>query len=164
MLDLSGTWYNELGSEMILTIDGEGGLSGQYKSAVGDAEDFYILAGRYDSSPPGDGKGVSVGWAVTFRNDKRNAHSTATWSGQYFNEPKEAILTHWLLTSSTTLKNVWMSTHVGHDTFTRNKPADQDKVAKVLALTIDSPHPEDILSHFFHFVRPASPISFLHQI
>src|ERR1700679_210200 len=100
---LSGVWYNELGSTMTLTADATGGLSGKYNSAVGEAEDFYILAGRFDAFPPSGG-GVSVGWAVTFRNQKSNAHSTATWSGQYFDSDDEKILTHWLLTSSTPLK------------------------------------------------------------
>ena len=153
-MSLSGVWYNELGSEMTLSVDGDGGLSGKYKSAVGEAEDFYILAGRYDAFPPPD-EGVSVGWAVTFRNDKLNANSTATWSGQYFAAGTERILTHWLLTSSTAAKDVWKSTNVGHDTFTR-KPPTTNRVAAALALTVDSTDPGDILSQFFDFVRPAS--------
>jgi Avidin family len=154
---LSGVWYNELGSTMTLTADATGGLSGKYNSAVGEAEDFYILAGRFDAFPPSGG-GVSVGWAVTFRNQKLNAHSTTTWSGQYFDGGDEKILTHWLLTSSTPLKSIWNSTNVGHDTFTRKKPS-ATTIAKVQALAVDSPQPEDILSQFFdffHSVRPAS--------
>ena len=155
---LSGTWYNELGSEMILVADNNGGLSGRYKSAVGEAEDFYILAGRYDTSPP-SGEGVSLGWAVTFHNDKRNAHSTTTWSGQFFDDGSERILTHWLLTSSTTPSNVWRSTNIGHDTFIRTRPrADAlAEIVKAQALTAASLDPKDILSQFFHFVRPTSP-------
>jgi Avidin family len=132
---LSGVWYNELGSEMFLTADENGGLCGTYKSAVGNAEDFYILAGRFDACPPSDGRGDSVGWAVTFRNDKRNAHSTTTWSGQYFDDGVERILTHWILTSSTTPNSVWNSTNVGHDTFTRNKPKAQAEIAKASDVT-----------------------------
>jgi hypothetical protein len=158
---ISGTWYNQLGSIMTLTTDGDGGLSGTYESAVGEAADSYILAGRYDADPPSDGSGTSIGWAVSFRNDELNAHSTATWSGQYFAESDddtipERILTHWLLTSSTVPDDVWKSTNVGSDTFTREEPSAQAKVAKTRALTVNSSHPDAILSRFFHFVRPAS--------
>jgi hypothetical protein len=162
---ISGVWYNQLGSKMTLVAVKDGSLNGKYESAVGDAEDFYILAGRFDADPPSDGRGDTLGWAVSFRNCKRNAHSTATWSGQYFEKSKdgkipERILTHWLLTSSTLPKDVWKSTNVGHDTFTRKKPtvSAQAEIAdsEARALTVDSSRPEDILSGFFHFVRPAS--------
>jgi len=141
---LSGDWYNQLGSKMTLIADENGGLRGKYNSAVGNAEDFYILTGWFDACPPSD-KGVSVGWVVTFRNRKLNAHSTATWSGQYFDGGDERILTHWLLTSSTAPSSVWKSTNVGHDTFTRNEPSAAE-IAKAQTLTFGSPQPEDILA------------------
>jgi hypothetical protein len=141
---LSGDWYNRLGSKMTLTADENGGLCGKYNSAVGKAEDFYILTGRFDASPPSN-RGVSVGWVVTFRNRMLNAHSTTTWSGQYFDGGDERILTHWLLTSSTAPSTVWNSTNVGHEAFTRNKPSAAE-IAKAQALTVCSPHPEDILA------------------
>jgi hypothetical protein len=118
---LSGVWYNQLGSTMTLIADKNGGLSGKYNSAVGNAQDFYILTGRFDASPPPD-EGVSLGWVVTFRNSKLNAHSTTTWSGQYFDGSDERIITHWLLTSSTPPSVGWKSTNLEHDIFTRNKP------------------------------------------
>jgi len=141
---LSGHWYNQLGSNMALTADENGGLHGKYHSAVGEAEDFYILTGRFDTSPPSD-EGISVGWVVTWRNRKLNANSTTTWSGQYFDVGEERILTQWLLTSSTEPKSAWKSTNLGYDTFTRNKPSAAE-IAKALALTIGSPHPEHILA------------------
>ena len=141
---LSGDWHNQLGSKMTLIADENGGLRGKYNSAVGEAEDFYILTGRFDARPPSD-EGVSVGWVVTYHNRKLNAHSTATWSGQFFYDGHERILTNWLLTSSTAPSSVWKSTNVGHDTFTRNKPSAAE-IAKSRALTVGSPHPEDILA------------------
>lgn len=150
---IAGEWYNQLGSKMILEVDNkpDGGLSGKYNSAVGNADDFYILAGRFDTEPPAYG-GVSVGWTVTYRNEIHpNAHSTATWSGQYFdNGPdfdKERILTHWLLTTSQPTKYTWKSTNVGHDTFTRDKPCPAE-IAMAQALTVGSPHPEAILAMY----------------
>lgn len=133
---LSGVWYNQLGSKMTLIADESGGLSGKYNSAVGKAEDFYVLTGRFDVSPPSN-KGVSVGWVVTFRNSKLNAHSTSTWSGQYF-DGDERILTHWLLTSSTDSSSVWNSTNIGHDTFTRKEPSAAE-IVQAHALTVGSP-------------------------
>jgi hypothetical protein len=138
---------------MNLTADNYGNLTGLYNSAVGNATDYYALTGRYDMSPPSGG-GVSLGWTVTYRNDFLNAHSTATWSGQYFVGGVETILTQWLLTTSTTPNSVWRSTNIGHDEFTRYPPKNQAEIVKALALTADSRHPQDILSHFF--VRPAS--------
>ncbi|KAJ3710837.1 signal peptide-tamavidin 1 [Lentinula raphanica] len=144
---LSGKWYNELGSIMILFADGKGGLTGEYNSAVGNAEYWYILAGRFETAPPPD-EGLSLGWAVSWRNEYRNAHSTATWSGQYFSQDSlgpERILTQWLLTTSTNTDNVWSSTGVGHDTFVRDKPS-LEAIAKAKALRINSPHPEQIIA------------------
>lgn len=118
---LSGTWYNQLGSEMKLVANADGSLSGQYKSAVGEATDFYTLKGRFDTAPPST-RGISLGWAVTFYNHLRNAHSTATWSGQYFWEDgRERIVTQWLLTTSSTPEDIWSSARVGNDTFYRTR-------------------------------------------
>lgn len=145
---LAGTWFNELASVMTLTADlATGSLQGQYNSAVGDAKDFYNLTGRFDISPP-SGTGVSVGWVVTYRNRLLNAHSTATWSGQYFSGDDggdERILTQWLLTSSTNQSSVWSSTNIGHDEFTRKKPTAAE-IAMARVLTVGSPRPEDILA------------------
>ena len=148
---LSGEWHNQLGSKMSLIADENGGLRGKYNSAVGEAEDFYILTGRFDASPP-PGEGVSVGWVVTFRNSKLNANSTSTWSGQYFHHGVERIITQWLLTSSTAPSDVWQSTSVGHDTFVRDKPS-AAQIANARALTIGSPHPEQILTAVRNFRR-----------
>ena len=144
---LAGKWYNELGSYMILDVDDDGGLAGIYYSAVGEAENEYILTGRYDADPPA-GEGVSVGWVVTFRNSELNANSTTTWSGLYFNDAigqGGRILTQWLLTSSTLPEDIWKSTNIGTDTFTRTKPSAAD-IAKARLLTFASPHTEDILA------------------
>ncbi|KJA14484.1 hypothetical protein HYPSUDRAFT_173356 [Hypholoma sublateritium FD-334 SS-4] len=135
---LSGIWYNELGSTMILTADATGCLSGKYKSAVGNAEDFYVLTGRYDTNAPSD-KGVSLAWTVAYNNSLRNAHSTAGWSGQFFDDDdgEEKILTHWLLTTSSTSESVWKSTNVGTNIFTRNRPSTAD-IAKARAILAES--------------------------
>ncbi|KDR72423.1 hypothetical protein GALMADRAFT_25497, partial [Galerina marginata CBS 339.88] len=139
---LAGDWYNELGSHLILTPDSKGGLTGMYDSAVGRAHYFYTLTGRFDTNPPQDDKdgnpyGVSVGWAVTWKNDTAgNSNSTSTWSGQYFAATKnvvERIITQWLLTQSTDRILIWDATNVGADTFVREKPTDSE-IAKAMQL------------------------------
>jgi hypothetical protein len=114
---------------MNLTADNYGNLTGLYNSAVGNATYNYVLAGRYDLSPPSGG-GVSLGWAVMWRNEFRTAYSTTTWSGQYFVDGGERILTQWLLTASTTPSSVWESTNIGHDEFTRYPPNNQAEIVK----------------------------------
>ncbi|WP_433688058.1 avidin/streptavidin family protein [Micromonospora carbonacea] len=118
----AGTWYNELGSSVTLTINSDGSITGAYNSAVGDASGNYRLAGRYDTASPA-GTGRALGWTVAWRNDIRDADSSTSWSGQYFSGDQERIVTQWLLTSSTTPSQVWASTLVGHDEFTRTKPS-----------------------------------------
>ncbi|KDR76656.1 hypothetical protein GALMADRAFT_96391 [Galerina marginata CBS 339.88] len=147
---LSGDWHNQLGSKVHFITDSDGGITGKYNSAVGRAEDFYILTGRFDANPPED-EGVSVGWTVTWRNfvdgKENNSHSTTTWSGQYFDATSgvERIITNWLLTQSTDTKNIWDSTNVGNDTFVRDKPSTAE-IARAKALSVGSPHPEHLLA------------------
>jgi len=120
---VTGTWYNQLGSTFIVTATEDGELVGSYESAVGNAENRYVVTGRYDSEPATDGSGTALGWTVAWRNDYRNAHSATTWSGQYFGGTNERITTQWLLTSGTATADEWQSTLVGHDVFTKTKPS-----------------------------------------
>ncbi|MGW1074422.1 avidin/streptavidin family protein [Streptomyces sp. NPDC002537] len=119
---ITGTWYNELGSTMIVTANADGGLTGTYESAVGNAQNRYVLTGRYDDAASDSG-GTALGWTVGWHNEYRNAHSATTWSGQYFGGDKARISTQWLLTSGTTNADEWRSTMVGHDLFGRAKPS-----------------------------------------
>ncbi|MFE9122871.1 streptavidin [Streptomyces sp. NPDC007172] len=120
---LTGTWYNELGSTFVVTAAADGSLTGTYESAVGNAENRYVVTGRYDNAPATDGSGAALGWTVTWKNDFRNAHSTTTWSGQFTGGNEARINTQWLLTSGTTAANAWKSTLVGHDEFSKTKPS-----------------------------------------
>ncbi|MYU26336.1 avidin/streptavidin family protein [Streptomyces sp. SID8352] len=119
---LSGTWYNELGSTFTVTAHANGSLTGTYDSAVGNAENQYVVKGRFDTLPAPD-HGTALGWTVSWRNSYRNAHSATTWSGQYFGGSNPRISTQWLLTSGTTSADQWKSTLVGHDEFTRTRPS-----------------------------------------
>ncbi|KAJ6465636.1 tamavidin1 [Mycena vitilis] len=150
--DFSGTWFNELGSQMVLVANASGTISGQYNSAVGEAQDFYVLAGRFDTAPPaptapGDpAEGVSIGWTVAWHNTKENAHSNTVWSGQFFDKDAsgdQRILTQWFLTTSSTPADLWSSTQVGHDEFGRAQPSAAD-IARARAFKRGSPYPEAV--------------------
>ena len=121
------TWYNELGSKMVITsYDRETGVfSGTYKSPhAGEAEGTYILTGRKDPA------GNTLGWTVNWQNScTKSLQSVTTWSGQLQYEGLEywVILTTWLLTSQTIPEDNWESTQVGFDYFTQNPPSEETK-------------------------------------
>lgn len=134
---LNGDWYNELGSKMSLTADDTGSLSGTYHSNVGGVPQDYPLSGRFDPSQlwVTVRVGISLGWTVTYiyddlkdkddDEDDVHKHSTATWSGLFFDDNganPARIITQWLLTSSTEEADIWESTSVGNDTFTNIAP------------------------------------------
>ena len=106
------TWYNELGSKMVITdVDPSGAFKGTYSSAVGNAKYTYPLTGQYDT------QGSTLGWAVTWQNQSLNAHSTTTWSGQL---QSDSMLITRLLTSQMPSENDWKFTNVqGFDIFTQ---------------------------------------------
>ncbi|NUT49434.1 MAG: hypothetical protein HOV94_19310 [Saccharothrix sp.] len=139
---ITGTWYNQFGSTMIVTAKPDGSLVGTYESAVGNAESRYVLAGRYDTASV-DGVGTTLAWTVSWRNDFRNAHSATAWSGQFFGGDKARITTKWLLASSTTPANEWQSTLVGGDVFTQTKPTEAE-IERARALGVASPNPPDL--------------------
>jgi hypothetical protein len=122
-----GTWYNELGSVMTLTIDGAS-VTGTYQTAVGDASGIYQLVGSIDTDGDPAGSGQAIAWAVVWNNEaKGSSHSITAWSGQYqLNDSEEEITTLWLLTSETPPDYDWAATQINQDVFTRNQPQQQD--------------------------------------
>lgn len=122
-MNVAGSWYNELGSRMDLSIAENGGLTGQYWTAVGDAAGRYPLVGWAEPAAGLTGS-VAVGWAVLWRNADRNNHSITTWSGQYqMINGEEHILALWLLATETSVDDDWKSMLVGADTFQRTQPS-----------------------------------------
>ncbi|WP_411023655.1 avidin/streptavidin family protein, partial [Salmonella sp. s51228] len=70
----------------------------------------FPLVGSYDK----DGK--AIGWVVSWQ----KYDSVTTWSGLAFEiGPILWIHTTWLLTSTTSFKDVWSSTQIGQDKFVR---------------------------------------------
>lgn len=123
MMNVTGSWYNELGSQMDLNVDNEGSLTGQYWTAVGDAAGRYPIVGWAEPAAGLSGS-TAVGWAVLWRNAGRNSHSVTTWSGQYqVINGKDHILALWLLATETSPDDDWKSMLVGADTFQRTQPS-----------------------------------------
>ncbi|KAF7290727.1 Streptavidin [Mycena indigotica] len=124
---LKGTWYNELGSWMLLSAWPQGSLVGLYNSKKGDASAAYELRGRFDvSAPVAEGMGLSFGWAVGWNNAAHgDSYSASTWVGQLFLGPTpedDVITTQWLLGVSTAPEKIWAATMLGGDVFTRGAP------------------------------------------
>lgn len=129
-MELQGTWYNELGSEMNLQVEGSF-VSGTYQTAVGDAQGIYTLAGTTDTEPYGQSQ--AVGFTVAWVNKSGNSHSVTAWSGQLqMIDGREILTATWLITQETEPEYDWASTLVGMDVFTRSKPskAESEKRAK----------------------------------
>jgi hypothetical protein len=120
-MGLEGVWYNELGSQMTLSVDGAV-ITGTYMTAVGDAQGQYPLYGAANSNPSSFGQ--AVGWVVAWVNDSGDADSVTAWSGQYQQiDGGDTLTAMWLLTSETPAAEDWASTQVGQDVFTRQLPA-----------------------------------------
>ncbi|KAK3101768.1 hypothetical protein FSP39_006214 [Pinctada imbricata] len=111
---VSGKWMNQLNSTMeICCVDGN--LYGKYNSAVGKAEDFYVLRGRYTLH----GDDCILGWSVAFNNTAfGNSYSTASWSGIHYAD-EEIIYTQWLLASFQSRESFWKAFNTNQDVFHR---------------------------------------------
>ena len=144
-MGIDGTWYNELGSRMVLQRGPDGrSLTGVYHSAVGHAVEEYILSGRVDEAPE---DGQSLGWVVSWQNGQFNSHSVTAWSGQFrvVNDGEEFITTTWILTREGPPEADWESTILGKDVFCRKAPTAED-IARIRALRGLSPTASQLVS------------------
>lgn len=133
-MDISGTWYNELGSTMNIDPVANGQVTGSYITAVSEtacAQGSFRLVGFTDT----DSEGEAVGFVVIWENDTSECASVTAWSGQaQVINGGEQITAFWLLTVESTSDQDWYATHVGQDTFTRTQPTKQQVEKKSLAL------------------------------
>ncbi|KAG6921034.1 avidin-like, partial [Chelydra serpentina] len=119
---LSGSWKNELGSNMTISaVNADGGFTGSYHTAV-TASDKRIqlspLKGsqKHTSQRKQPTFGFTVSW--TFSN------SITVFVGQCFvdDKQKETLKTMWLLREEVGSRGAdWKATRVGTNVFTRNK-------------------------------------------
>lgn len=134
-MPLSGTWYNELNSEMNLHVQAvsNGGslVTGAYITKVGDAAGIYSLGGMTDEGT-GDAT-PNVGFSVSWANPTYgNSNSVTAWSGQLqVIDGEEVLTTFWLLTQETNPANNWSATRIGQDVFRRKPPTDEQVAARL---------------------------------
>src|SRR5207247_2502960 len=81
-IELSGTWYNQHGSELRVQVDPEGKISGTFRSGVGfpDAEEEFPIAGFAE--------GDLFGFTVSFG----KYDSVTSWTGHSGVENGEEVL------------------------------------------------------------------------
>lgn len=112
---LSGTWENELGSQMYIEIYQGLILDGWYNSTVGDALGTYPLVGFIGKATEISGTNKTspriLCFSVLWQNGLRDSNSVTSWDGIF---DGTSIKTVWVLRSfSGSHKN----TTVGHDEF-----------------------------------------------
>ena len=138
-MGIVGTWWNELGSKMVINPLGADPriITGTYHTAVGTAQQRdYTLAGACDAA---GGTSQTVGWAVAFDppdppkpGKPPNEPTTCAWSGllqtavDAGGNNVEFIVTSWYLTGPTDSPADWDSTLSGKDYFFRNQPVTGD--------------------------------------
>ncbi|KAI0217111.1 hypothetical protein LSAT2_030984 [Lamellibrachia satsuma] len=120
--DLSGKWYNQLGSELFLSHTQDGELTGTYRTQVeretGSAGNTH--SHKVAGAAPYDKPGSVFGFAVMFN----DGSSTCAWTGQcHVCNGKETLMASWVLRSRVaTCRDRWKSTLIGQDSFIRGLP------------------------------------------
>ncbi len=116
-ININGKWCNQLGSYMKIHVNGNN-IDGKYYSAVGNADNYYVVRGRRVVNDDGS---QNLGFAVSWENDVHgNSHSVTTWAGQaQIIDEQPTITTQWLLVRKTPPSKNWESTWTNKDIFTR---------------------------------------------
>lgn len=106
-VDFSGTWANELQSEMTLTQKGQA-IAGTYTSqkSAGGGKTIGDLQGYVD----GDLVSFVVLW--------RDYQAITSWTGQ-LDKAQTSLVTLWQMTSQVQAGEEWKSINAGTDSFTR---------------------------------------------
>jgi len=113
-VNFNGKWRNELNSEMELTVDAAGLISGKYRTGVGSpspVEEFDLV-------------GFASGDLIAFTVNFGNYGSLTSWSGQHTVQGGgERIKTMWHLAKNVEDANepssLWGAVLTGADTFRR---------------------------------------------
>ncbi len=118
-MNVSGIWYNELGSKMILRA-GKSSITGTYITHGGEASNRFNLLGKIND--PAD-YSAAIGWVVIWKNEFKTMESVTCWSGQVQAFTGiDKIVTTWLLTTEIEMGDDWNATLIGKDVFTRFQP------------------------------------------
>ena len=116
-------WSNGLGSEMKLTADGNGNLTGTYDTAVGRSNGPQPLVGKYNPCEACP----ALGWVVQWKPECNSPDpqckgwSSTSWSGQLIQKPDGSFIIEatWLLCSQTPIAKSWKDTLIGCGLFTQ---------------------------------------------
>ncbi|XP_071785569.1 avidin-like [Asterias amurensis] len=114
---IQGTWYNELGSKVIINAVGPLGVfSGEYHTAVETDDDDIPptpLVGKTAVTGENDTFGMTVVW--------QGGSSVTSWTGQlHVCGGEETLMTTWILASKVeTCKENWEAYRIGQDYFKR---------------------------------------------
>jgi hypothetical protein len=140
-MSLDGSWYNEHGSEMQISIAPDGTtLTGTYRTRVGLANGLYPLVGYCDPRP--DAMSTALGFTVIWNNASGDANSVTSWCGQYQTiDGCETITALWLLTQETDPSDNWQSTMVGEDCFIRHPAPDRQGSRPAIRRSAPFPQP-----------------------
>lgn len=125
-MDITGQWYSELGSSLLIQEVQNGYVQGVYSTAVssqGCAQGDFSVVGVTDT----DSGGQAVAFSVAWKNGQSSCKSVTAWSGQVVDVQISAF---WLLTQETDPTQNWQSTIIGQDVFTRTQPRAEDVAAK----------------------------------
>lgn len=125
-MDITGRWYNELGSTLLIQEVQNGIVQGLYSTVVsshGCAEGVFVVSGVTDT----DSGGQAVAFSVAWQNGRCSCKSVTAWSGQIVDDHISAF---WLLTQETEPTQNWQSTIIGQDVFTRSQPQPEDIATK----------------------------------
>ena len=104
-------WTSEFHSMVITAINAEAGVfAADYKPS-----DYSTFGARGTFDKNG---GITVGWALTYRNNHTNLHRTQTWSGYFSIDPIAHLLTIRSLTlTSEQIESGHSPTSVSYETF-----------------------------------------------
>lgn len=104
-IDFSGYWQNQLKSQMLLSVDGAGNVTGEYHTAVGDPDNQIAPL-----------VGYATGDILTFT--VNYGGSLAVWAGHY-NPVLAELVTMWYLAVDSPDDQDWDETLAGSDRFVK---------------------------------------------
>ncbi|GFS91696.1 uncharacterized protein NPIL_83801, partial [Nephila pilipes] len=119
--DLSGTWRNELGSNMTIKLVANSSLIiGRYSTAVESSQGAASISSNITGIIRNVENSAEGGSLVAFNVLWNNGRSLTSWVGECIScNGVEKIHTTWVLRSLKENRKKWMSTLINEDTFWR---------------------------------------------
>lgn len=80
------TWINDVGYKMIVVDAYNGTFFGIYETPKEDKNEEYKFVGTYNEYKSDSILHITMGWCVSWINNKKAIHSTTVWSGRVIDE------------------------------------------------------------------------------